>query len=213
MVSTCSCGCTLESLWTAGKGDALSPLETLRAWSLREAWREVHGTESDYGLWKFVSERVKKGNGDNPGSDAVRKLLLKIDADDHWYPGKVCRETYGPKPALNGAARHCIKRSMEACKESGHEPTYALAIARNPRASRNPETGEPVGKKCIYNVFRNDCYDEGASEPWQHMTRVSGTALPPITMAKRKMFCDYFEGKYTDQWLFTNVVWTDRSQE
>ena len=54
----------LEEAWTGGWKGRMSALSEARAWALREAWREHN--ESEYGLLKFVADRVEKVGGGHP---------------------------------------------------------------------------------------------------------------------------------------------------
>ena len=90
------------------------------------------------------------------------------------------------------------------------EPTYPNIVAACPHASLNPDTKRPVAKKRVYDVLREDCYDESAEEPWQHKARYSKTALPATMMEQRLAFANHVETwKRTAAWFYTNVVWTD----
>ena len=80
---------------------------------------------------------------------------------------------------MSGTNEGVLARSLMAFKRKGGEPTYSVAIATNPNASRNPGTGEPVNKKAVYTVMRERCYDddEQPDDTWQHQVRNSQTAL------------------------------------
>ena len=77
-----------------------------------------------------------------------------------------------------------IKRSAEALKATSLEPTYPMLLARCPKATRNPATGEPVHKRAVYDVFRTMCYDEGAAMPREPTSRQQKMALSPTVQAK-----------------------------
>ena len=111
---------SLKDLWTAGKEGSLSPLEQSRAWALREVYRENGVPEKK--LYTKVAKKLKKKGGGQPTTRAVLKLFAKIDSDRDWHPGKVVGRL-GRKPALSGLARSVIKRSAEATKRNGGEPT------------------------------------------------------------------------------------------
>ena len=65
------------------------PVRKKMEWAYKEAGFKEHG------LYQKISEKVKLNGpeGGHPGRSAVRKTLLKINADKEWYPGKV----YGDK--------------------------------------------------------------------------------------------------------------------
>ena len=199
---------SLKDLWTAAKDGNLSPLEQSRAWALREVYREMGIPEKK--LYTKIAEKLTKAGGNEaPGSRAVLKLFAKIDGDEDWYPGKVA-EGRGRKPALSGLARNAIKRSAEAMKSKGGEPTFNLICGSCPEAVKNPETSNPVDKKRVYDVFRKDCYDEGADEPWTHRKRLQKKALPDLVIQQRVKWHKWMEGLgHTSDWYYKSLIWID----
>ena len=190
---------SLKDLWTTARDGNLSPLEQSRAWALREVYREM-GTPEKKLYTKIAAKLTKAGGNEAPTPRAVLLLFEKIDGDDDWYPGKVA-EGRGRKPALSGLARNAIKRSAEAMKSKGGEPTYNLVCGSCPEAVKNPDTDKPVDKKRVYDVFRNDCYDEGADEPWTHRRRLQKSALPDMVIQERLKWHKWMEGLgYTPEW-------------
>ena len=125
-------------------------MEQSRAWALREVYREMDIPEKK--LYTKLADKLTKVGGDKPTARAVLLLFDKIDGDDDWYPGKV-EEGRGRKPALTGLARSTIKRSAEAIKRNGGEPTYARILGSCPEAVKNPATNKAVGKKRVYEIF------------------------------------------------------------
>ena len=200
---------TLRDAWLSGDQGKLSPLETLKAWALKQVYLEEGYSEK--GVYVKIASRVHKVGGGSPGPDAVRKLLLKIDADSEWYPGKKMGQKPGRKRALSPLARAAIKRSAEAMKANDLEPTYPLVVARCPEAVRNPETGEPVDKKAVYEIFRTSCFDEGSQVPWDHCPRAQKTALSEDVMRKRKSWALHMrdEAGHSGSWYYQHVMWTD----
>ena len=199
----------LREAWLGGRPGELSALAEARAWALRECWRDQH--ESEYGMLRYIAERVEKTGGGNPSREAVRVLLGRIDADPQWYPGKVAAaKRNGPEPVLRAAKRRAVATSAERLKKSGQEPTYSRVVAQCPEATRNPQTGAPVHKKQLYAVLKQDCFDEGADEPWEHKARYSKAALTPDMMRKRLAFARHVRNwRRTVRWFRNNVVWTD----
>ena len=47
---------SLKELWLAGKDGGLSAREQLKAWALREAWKEHN--DSEYGMHTWIAERL-----------------------------------------------------------------------------------------------------------------------------------------------------------
>ena len=197
----------LQKAWTEGRQGYLSAWSQAKAWALREVWRDAG--KSDHGLGAYVAGKVPKEGGGHPGSGAIMKFFARIDADPAWFPGK--GEHGGGRPrALGGRQAAAVARSAMALKSGGAEPTYARVLAACPEAALNPETQKPVGKRRIYDVLRERCYDEDPDVPWAHKARYSKTALTDGQVAKRYKFGLAVEqlGRSED-WYFKNVVWTD----
>ena len=189
---------SLQDLWKAGKEGCLSPLEQCRAWALREVYREMQIPEKK--LYTKAAQKLTKIGGGQPTSRALLLFFEKVDGDEEWYPGKV-EEGRGRKPALDGTAKNAIKRSAEAMKSNGGEPTYPRICGSCPQAVLNPDTDQPVDKKRVYDIFRNDCYDAEADRPWKHMRRLTKTALPGNIVQARATWQRYMVGLgHTGDW-------------
>ena len=75
---------------------------------------------------------------------------------------------------------------------------------------RFPGTQRPVGKKRVYDVFRNLCYDEDPAKPWKHQKRLQGKALTQRAQERRAEWAEgELEGERTDAWFMRHCVWTD----
>jgi hypothetical protein len=198
---------SLRDLWKAGKDGCLSPLEQSRAWALREVYREMEIPEKK--LYTKIADKLTKTGGGQPTSRAVLLLFEKVDNDDDWFPGKI-EEGRGRKPALTGLARSAIKRSAEAMKRSGSEPTYARILSSCPEAVKNLATSKPVSKRRVYDIFENECHDDGADRPWKNRRRLTKTALPDDVMKKRLEWQRFMVGLgHTAEWWHKNVIWID----
>ena len=198
----------LKIAWLGGKKGSLGALAEARAWALREVWQADEKPE--YGMLLFVSEHVTKVGGGNPSPQAISQLFERIDDDTAWFPGKRTQEQYGPKPILSGAKRLAVANCAMAIKGRGHEPTYARVVASCKDATLNPSTGKSVSKKRVYEVFRKDCFDEGAEHPWEHTARYSKVALTEPMMLRRMGFATFVHGwGHTGLWFHNHVVWTD----
>ena len=57
----------LRKAWTEGRKGNLSALSEVKAWALREVWRSEG--KGEWGLMKFVAERVTKIGGGHPQQD------------------------------------------------------------------------------------------------------------------------------------------------
>ena len=134
----------LRDAWLSGRADILGARGEAFAWALRKAWHAQGNGE--YGLLKFVHEKISKPDGAQPQPDALQLLFKRIDTDDEWYPGKIS-DTGGRPRAMLGTNEAVFARSLMAYKRNGGELTHAMAIAMNPNATRNLDTGEPVNKK------------------------------------------------------------------
>ena len=176
---------------------------------VREQWKA--DGKSEYGLLVFVGERVTKVGGGRPSAPAIWQLFGRIDADAEWYPGKRTQEKYGPKPLLSAAKRSVVAKKAMRIKSSGNEPTYARVVADCSAATlKNPSTGKPVTKKRVYDIFRKECFDEGAEHPWKHTAPYSRVALTEGMMLKRKVFASFVSAWGHTGLRFNNrVVWTD----
>ena len=96
----------------------------------------------------------------------MRKLLLAIDADPAWYPGKNTGAPPGRKRTLSTHARATIKRSAEALKATSLEPTYPMLLARCPKATRNLATGEPVQQPAGREAILGGKGDQPGRNAW-----------------------------------------------
>lgn len=99
-----------------------------------------------------------------------------------------------------------------AMKERGQEPTYANVIAANPKALLNEETGKPVGKKRVYSIMRELCFDdpEDPSDTWKNQQRSSKVALTPTSIALRWAWALHLQAqRHQASWFYYNLVWTD----
>ena len=80
----------------------------------------------------------------HPCTSAIEKWQNTFAEDTDWYPGKA-REIQatrpGPKKKFSASMRHSVKRSAEALKGQGKEPTVDIVRERCPRATVNPDTG------------------------------------------------------------------------
>ena len=206
----------LKEFWLGGKAGTLSAQQEARAWGLRSAWQEEHG-DTTYGMLPWIASKVwkiKEGNKrqEHPTKEAVRQLFEKIDNDPEWFPGKCDRVQYGPAPAITGTNQAVIARSAMNMKLQKKEPSYPKLVAANPKASKNPETGEPVDKKVVYNIMRKRCYDDpnDPEDTWSHGARHSKEALTTQAMEQRLNWAkQMLELNHRPAWYYQKVVWID----
>ena len=127
-------------------------------------------------------------------------------------PGKTeeNRKRPGPKPLFTPQKKRATAEALMACKRGGIEPSYQEAIIRAPRATLNPETGEPFTPKYVMQVFKTLCHDEGSEEPWGHMMPYQKTALSPELIAQRMAWGREMKRRgHTESWFHRNVIWMD----
>ncbi len=108
---------------------------------------------------------------EHPSHTAIAKLRGHFESDPHWYPGKVTENAKkrGWKPLLTAHKKRCVAEAAMAEKREGKEPSAAGVITRAPRATLNPNTGEPFTAKYILRVFHTLCAAPSGNNPWRTM--------------------------------------------
>jgi len=79
------------------------------------------------------------------------------------------QESHGPQSVITAQNQAIVARSAMAMKDRGEEVTYPAMVAANKNALMNPETGKPVGKKRLYSIMNDRCYDDPAHTSRRHM--------------------------------------------
>ena len=159
-----------------------------------------------------IAAKIVKVGGGNPQPQVVSKWRAIFAADPDWHPGKTLgdRKRPGPKPVFTVQKKRAVAEAAMALKRSGIEPSYDDVVLRAPKASLNPETGEPFTSKYIMQVFKSLCYDEDPSDPWGHMMPYQKTALPPELIEQRAVWARKMkELGHTEGWYGRNVIWID----
>ena len=203
----------LRNAWLGGQDGRLRGREQAKAWALREAWNLQ--TESPYGMLQFVCGHVRTNKngepkGDHPQHGSMSEFFAKVDADPDWFPGKTSGAKRGPARVLKGGKKSAIVQAAKKLKREGTDITYPEIVAAAPSAILNPETGEPVDKKLVYRLFREDCHGDDPEDRWDNRPRLSRTALEPLQVQKRLAFGKYMQTLgYTDAWYFKNLAWCD----
>jgi len=200
----------LKAAWHGGRRGYLSAMSQAKAWALREVWRESH--DSEHGMNTFIAGKLKKQGRGKVSPQAVGQLFSRIDGDVEWFPGKSTQEVFGPASVITPQNQATVARSAMAMKDRGEEPTYSDIVAANPVALLNPATGKPVGKKRVYSIVEERCYDDpnDPEDTWVNARRLSKKALTPDMISKRLEWAlDFQEHDRTEEWLYQNVVWTD----
>lgn len=95
-------------------------------------------------------------------------------------------------------------------KTEGEEPTYSAVVVACPQATLNPSTNEPVDKSLVYTIFRECCYDDDPADTWDHLRRLSQSALDPPAQERRLVFASHMLTlRHTANWFYMNIVWVD----
>ena len=71
---------SLQELWLGGKAGCLSVREQLKAWALREAWRQSN--EGSHGMLTWTAEKLVKIGSGQPTVAIVKESLYRVDKDD-----------------------------------------------------------------------------------------------------------------------------------
>ena len=104
-------------------------------------------------------------------------------------------EGQGRKRKFTDWMRLCCKKSAEALKlHKGKEPTVNLVRQHCTKAAVNPDTGEYFDKKLILDVFKNECFDNGARLPWGHLSPVSPVCVIPRSDRVAPQVCESRKG-------------------
>ena len=88
----------LAELWLHAQPGRLSAKEKLRAMALRDAMKDLKDGWQVNLQW--IANKLTVSGGGCPSREALRVLLLRIDSDSEWYPGKSYQTQHGPAPLL-----------------------------------------------------------------------------------------------------------------
>ena len=107
---------------------------------------------------------LKKVGGGAPGEGTVQQWQELFRSDDDWHPGKTYAEgeARGPKPQFTAQKKNAVASVAMALKRGGSEPTVSDVRQRCPTATHNPNTDQSFTDKYILQVFRTQCFDDGA---------------------------------------------------
>ena len=122
---------------------------------------EDEGEASHRHVLRRHRQRGNKGRRRTPKQQAVAELATKIAKDDQWYPGKVSADAKkrGPKKKFTRAKQLQVAKTAMALKRSGAEVSVVAVLARAPKATTNPKTGQLYTAPTISKVFKNHCFD------------------------------------------------------
>ena len=85
-------------------------------------------------------------------------------------------------------------------------------VANNPQQLLNPHTGEAVGKKRVYAILEERCYDDPTDpeDTWVNRARLSKTALSDLAKRRRLEWAvDLQSRNHRPSYFFKKLVWTD----
>ena len=104
----------LASLWVSGRAGTLGPWSQAKVWALKEVWTELH-PHTTHGRNTWIASKVSvikapgrgkgegkgkgKGRGESmcmgkgkgnlhPSEQAIGQLIIKLEEDSEWVPGK-----------------------------------------------------------------------------------------------------------------------------
>ena len=186
----------------------MAPVEQAKVWGLVYARDKLNQPITQDVIVKAV---VKIGGG-HPGQGAISKLIAKFTTDDKWFPGKPDENAAKPgaKPLFTGQKKQAVASAAMAIKREGLEPTVEAVKERCPKATLNPETKVPFNDGLILEVFRTRCFDEGAQDPWGHITPYNKTALSPALVKLRWDWAKFHKKEdLPEHWFHQNVVFID----
>ena len=115
-------------------------------------------------------------------SEAVRFLLLRIENDSKWYPGKSYQTQHGPAPLLTKAKSRAIATSMMAARGTSRALLWQFTSVLQPN---NLVTSTPFMPKYIRQVVTEVCYDVTPDNSLQLQRCLQKTWLPPALQAQR----------------------------
>ena len=127
---------------------------------------------------EFIAKQVCKCRGGHPEPRQVRRVIARCQ-DPEWYPGKrtEARKGAGRKPVHSEHQQAEVARVAMDLKRKLIVPTPRRVRSRLDRSSRNPETGAPMSRWKINQIFATRCYDEEEDDPWQWLSCASQDAL------------------------------------
>ena len=133
---------------------------------------------------EFIRMQVTVKGGGHPTERAIRKAIKRCE-DPAWYPGKPYAATGGRTPTYSEFQKESVARVAQDLKRKRIAPTPRRVRARLPEVARNPESGRPMSKTTIREVFKTRCFDDGSEDPWQYQACLSQDVLPGRAMPLR----------------------------
>ena len=199
----------LSLLWKHAPEGRLSPLEQMKAFAMREVMRKTRDGEVNLAtIANFVTTEGKPRQ--HPSREAIRRLFLRLDDDDDWFPGKSYQESFGPKPLMTPAKRKQIASTAMDIKKAGDEPSTQAVIAKCPVSTYNPVTRLPFSDASILDVFKTECYDITPENPWCFQRCLQKTWLPPPIRELRLQWAQTeLRNLQPPVWYFNNIIWFD----
>ena len=197
----------LRTVWTHAAKGRMPPIEQAKLWALREVLRK-QGEGPDQYTW--MASQVRVQGGGCPDRRRVASFFERVDKDpEGWFPGKKDGPV-GRPVEMTPAKRRAIATAAQGLKRRRILPSYDSVRVQAPAATFNPKTGAPFSRNKINEVLTTDCFDPGATKPWQFSR---GPQRKPLTGDEK----DYRAGwarrlqrlGLDEAWFLRNVVWID----
>ena len=197
----------LRTVWTHAAKGRMPPIEQAKLWALREVLRK-QGEGPDQYTW--MASQVRVQGGGCPDRRRVASFFKRVDKDpEGWFPGKKDGPV-GRPVEMTPAKRRAIATAAQGLKRRRVLPSYDSVRVQAPAATFNPKTGAPFSRNKINEVLTTDCFDPGATKPWQFSR---GPQRKPLTGDEK----DYRAGwarrlqrlGFDEAWFLRNVVWID----
>ncbi len=196
------------SSWLEGRDGTLAPVEQAKVWALVYVRDKLNKPISQ----GDIAQAVVKLGGGHPGQAAISKLENKFASDPKWYPGKQDEDAgpRGRKPLFTPQKQQAVANAAMAIKRDGFEPSVEAVKERCPAATLNPETKQPFSDNLVAKVFHSRCFDDGAEEPWGHISPFNKTALSPELVKLRWDWAKMQKKEgLPEHWFHKNVVFID----
>ena len=201
-----------QKFWNSGKKGSLAPSQQAKVWAIK--WvMDTYGESGFKVIQEDIAKAITKVGGGHPGREIVSRLMIALQEDPEWYPGKSADRTEkgGCKRTFSGQKKQAVANAAMALKRNGKEPTAAAVKERCPTATMNPKTGNPYTDKYIYAVFSEKCHDDGFEETWAKMSPNSKTALSPEMKVMRLAYgrAQLRLEDETSGWWLRHVIYVD----
>jgi len=191
----------------------LPPWEIAKAFAFSQVLKQVAerlgSTPSelvDMRVDDYIASQLQVKGGGCPSGRAVRDVVKKCESS-HWYPGKIeCVENRGRKPAITERQKNEVARVAMSLKRERIAPDPRRVRARLPDITINRETGKPISKYSMQQIYTTKCYDESEDDPWVYLSCVSQDTLPSETEPLRVKACEWILKNTTETSWYQHVA-------